>query len=182
MKPISLAPSQVQKQIAALGPWFHNMDIAGLATAPDHFGRLSTCQVGTLLTHDPADLSGKSVLDVGCNAGFYSLEMKRRGARRVVGIDSDEGYLAQARFAASAANVEVEYRRMSVYAGPGSASASTWSSSWVCSTTCVILSWRSSFCMITRSAIRWSFEHVARRFLRCLRYAKIIPSPRAGVR
>ena len=40
------------------------------------------------------------MLDIGCNAGFYSLEMKRRGAARVVGIDSDPGYLAQARFAA----------------------------------------------------------------------------------
>ena len=40
------------------------------------------------------------MLDIGCNAGFYSLEMKRRGAARVVGIDSDAGYLAQARFAA----------------------------------------------------------------------------------
>ena len=48
----------------------------------------------------PADLNGKSVLDIGCNGGFYSIEMKRRGADRVVGIDSDEDYLAQARFAA----------------------------------------------------------------------------------
>ena len=43
---------------------------------------------------------GKSVLDIGCNGGFYSIEMKRRGAARVLGIDSDEDYLAQARFAA----------------------------------------------------------------------------------
>ena len=39
-------------------------------------------------------------MDIGCNAGFYSIEMKRRGAARVVGIDSDPDYLAQARFAA----------------------------------------------------------------------------------
>jgi tRNA (mo5U34)-methyltransferase len=35
------------------------------------------------------------VLDIGCNAGFYSLEMKRRGAERVLGVDFDERYLAQ---------------------------------------------------------------------------------------
>ena len=40
------------------------------------------------------------MLDIGCNAGFYSIEMKKRGAARVVGIDSDETYLAQGRFAA----------------------------------------------------------------------------------
>jgi tRNA (mo5U34)-methyltransferase len=35
------------------------------------------------------------VLDIGCNGGFYSIEMKRRGAARVVGIDSDDDYLAR---------------------------------------------------------------------------------------
>jgi tRNA (mo5U34)-methyltransferase len=55
------------------------------------------------------------VLDIGCCAGFYSLEMKRRGADRVVGIDTDEDFLAQARFAAEVNGLEVEYRRLSVY-------------------------------------------------------------------
>ena len=63
----------------------------------------------------PADLTGKTVLDIGCNAGFYSLEMKRRGAARVLGIDFDEGYLAQARFAAEVAGAEIEFRQLSVY-------------------------------------------------------------------
>ena len=38
--------------------------------------------------------SGRRVLDIGCNAGFYSIEMKRRGAERVLGIDFDDDYLA----------------------------------------------------------------------------------------
>ena len=72
----------MRKQIAALGPWFHNMDIAGVATAPDHFlGDYPRIKWERFSHAIPADLSGKSVLDVGCNAGFYSLEMKRRGAR-----------------------------------------------------------------------------------------------------
>jgi tRNA (mo5U34)-methyltransferase len=40
------------------------------------------------------------VLDIGCKGGFYCLEMKTRGARRVVGIDTDERYLPQAKLAA----------------------------------------------------------------------------------
>jgi tRNA (mo5U34)-methyltransferase len=63
----------------------------------------------------PQDLSGKTVLDIGCNAGFYSIEMKRRGAARVVGIDSDERYLAQARFAADVLGAEIEFQNRSVY-------------------------------------------------------------------
>jgi tRNA (mo5U34)-methyltransferase len=41
--------------------------------------------------------------------------MKRRGADRVVGIDWDERYLNQARFAAEVTGVDVEFRRLSVY-------------------------------------------------------------------
>lgn len=63
----------------------------------------------------PTDLHGATVLDVGCNGGFYSIEMKRRGADRVVGIDSDSHYLEQARFAAEVCGVDVEFRQMSVY-------------------------------------------------------------------
>jgi tRNA (mo5U34)-methyltransferase len=64
----------------------------------------------------PADLTGLSVLDIGCNAGFYSIEMQRRGAARVLGIDSDERYLAQARLAAEALGAYgIEFRRMDVY-------------------------------------------------------------------
>jgi tRNA (mo5U34)-methyltransferase len=56
------------------------------------------------------------VLDIGCNAGFYSFEMKRRGAGRVVGIDSEELYLSQARFAAEVYGYDdVEFRNLSVY-------------------------------------------------------------------
>ena len=34
------------------------------------------------------DLTGASVLDVGCGTGRYSIECAKRGASRVVGIDS----------------------------------------------------------------------------------------------
>jgi tRNA (mo5U34)-methyltransferase len=56
------------------------------------------------------------VLDVGCNAGFYSFELARRGAS-VVGIDVDPRYLAQARWAAAEFGLQrqVEFRQMEVY-------------------------------------------------------------------
>jgi tRNA (mo5U34)-methyltransferase len=85
-------------------------------TAPDHFlGDYPTIKWQSFAHAIPDNLSGQSVLDIGCNAGFYSIEMKRRGADRVLGIDSDEQYLAQARFAADVAGLEIEFRNLSIY-------------------------------------------------------------------
>jgi tRNA (mo5U34)-methyltransferase len=106
----------IERKVAALGPWFHNLDLHGVKTAPDHFlGDYPALKWRLFAEAVPADLSGRTVLDIGCNAGFYSLEMKRRGAERVVGIDSDETYLAQARFAAEVCGAEIEFRQFSVY-------------------------------------------------------------------
>lgn len=44
----------------------------------------------------PPRLDGKSVLDIGCNAGFYSLSSWLRGARRVLGLDHQPHYVNQA--------------------------------------------------------------------------------------
>jgi len=106
----------LQQQIESLGPWFHNLHIHGIQTAPDHFlGDYPQVKFAAFRQALPANLSGCTVLDIGCNAGFYSLEMKRRGADRVVGIDTDEHYLRQARFAAEIADAEIEFRRMAVW-------------------------------------------------------------------
>lgn len=107
---------EIRQRVASLGPWFHNIDLGGVATAPNHFlGDYPSVKWSKFADAVPADLSGKSVLDIGCNAGFYSIEMKRRGAARVLGVDSDDDYLRQARFAAEVADCAIEFRRLSVY-------------------------------------------------------------------
>ncbi len=106
----------LERRIGELGPWFHNLDIDGIPTAPDHFlGDYPAFKFKGFAHVIPDDLSGRSVLDIGCNAGFYSLEMKRRGADRVLGIDSDPHYLRQAEFAAEHSGLDIELRQMSVY-------------------------------------------------------------------
>jgi tRNA (mo5U34)-methyltransferase len=111
-----MAVPGLRDRIAALGPWFHNMDLAGIATAPDHFlGDYPAFKFRGFADALPADLRGCTVLDIGCNAAFYAFEMKRRGADRVVGIDSDPRYLAQAALAAEVTGLAVELRQMSVY-------------------------------------------------------------------
>ena len=111
-----LTADQIQRRVQELGQWFHNLDLRGVKTAPDHFlGDYPAFKWRNFAHAVPQDLTGKTVLDIGCNAGFYSMEMKRRGAGRVVGIDSEEMYLEQARFAARVNGLEIEFRNLSVY-------------------------------------------------------------------
>lgn len=110
------SPERIQARVQELGAWFHNLDLQGVPTAPGHFlGDYPAVKWRQFANAVPGDLSGKSVLDIGCNAGFYAIEMKKRGATRVLGIDSDERYLAQARFAAEVTGLAIEFQRRSVY-------------------------------------------------------------------
>jgi tRNA (mo5U34)-methyltransferase len=106
----------LRTRIEALAPWFHNMNLRGIQTAPDHFlGDYPSFKWKGFADALPNDLSGKTALDIGCNAGFYAIELARRGAERVVGIDFDERYLRQAQLAAEVSGVEIELRKLSVY-------------------------------------------------------------------
>lgn len=89
----------LKKEIDALAPWFHNIHLPdGTQTAPDHFlGDFPAFKWKEIEPYIPQDLEGKTVLDIGCNAGFYSLELAKRGAQ-VTAIDLDPHYLNQAQW------------------------------------------------------------------------------------
>jgi len=112
------AERRTGEEVARLGPWFHNRHLPdGCQTAPDHtLGDFPRYKWRALAPHLPERLDGWSALDVGCNAGVYSFELARRGAR-VTGIDVDPHYLRQARWAARQFGVEdlVTFREMQVY-------------------------------------------------------------------
>src|ERR1700735_3955706 len=99
----------LQQEIEALGEWFHNLDLAGIFTAPNHFlGNYPRCKWEGFAHALQTYLSGRTVLCICVNAGFYAIEMKRRVAERVVAIDSDSRYLAQARLATEVLDVKIE--------------------------------------------------------------------------
>ena len=107
--------SDIASRVTALAPWFHDMDLGGVRTGSAPF--LHDYPASKLRRIEPAlpDVTGLSVLDIGCNAGFWSIAMKLRGAARVVGIDSDPRYLAQARLAAEVQGADIELRQLDVY-------------------------------------------------------------------
>lgn len=111
-----LSREEIEQRVRELGDWFQNIDLHGIPSAPHHFlGDYPAVKWRRFSHAVPNDLTGKSVLDIGCNAGFYAIEMKRRGAERVLGIDTEPMYLAQGRFAAEVLGMEIEFREMSVY-------------------------------------------------------------------
>jgi tRNA (mo5U34)-methyltransferase len=63
--------------------WFHRIDLGNGITTPG----FDDTQTKLSLVHLPADLSGRTVLDVGAWDGFFSFEAERRGASRVVALD-----------------------------------------------------------------------------------------------
>lgn len=107
--------AELERQVERLGPWFHNLNIGGVQTAPDHpLGNFLDEMWWHARQYLPEDMTGLCALDIGCNAGFYSQQLRRRGAQ-VLGIDHDEHYLTQARFAAAVEGLDIEFRRMDVY-------------------------------------------------------------------
>jgi tRNA (mo5U34)-methyltransferase len=81
----SMAPfseEQLRQEVAGIR-WFHQIDLGHGVVTPGHDRSAEKLpRIGI-----PADLTGKTVLDVGAWDGFFSFEAERRGAERVVAID-----------------------------------------------------------------------------------------------
>lgn len=62
------------------------------------------------------DVLNKSILDIGCSDGFYSVKCAELGARKVLGVDLDDLRLERARFSAQVLEVEnVEFENSDIY-------------------------------------------------------------------
>ena len=110
-------PAQLERQIRDLGEWFHNIDLGGVQTAPDHFlGDYPRCKYAGLRSRDPRRSHRQ-------DRARYRLQRRLLLPRdeaawrraRASEIDFDERYLAQARFAAEVSGAEIEFRQLSVY-------------------------------------------------------------------
>ncbi|OLD57318.1 MAG: hypothetical protein AUI54_03230 [Acidobacteria bacterium 13_1_40CM_2_56_5] len=115
MQKLKESPELLRDTVAKLGPWYHDVQLTPeISTSP--LQRQYMVNRWRFLSEVlPADLSGKTVLDIGCNGGFFSLQMKQRNADRVVGIDIMPHCLAQARFVSHWFGQPVELRELGVY-------------------------------------------------------------------
>lgn len=82
MTPTRWTPESLAAEVATR-TWFHTIDLGGGVRTPGQKDTLTELRHMRL-----PDLSGRTVLDVGAYDGFYSFEAERRGARRVVAVDS----------------------------------------------------------------------------------------------
>ena len=75
--------------------WFHAMDLGQGVVTP---GRIDVARQTLPRLKMPADLSGKTVLDIGAWDGFFSFEAERRGAKRVLATDSHAWFACKPAF------------------------------------------------------------------------------------
>jgi tRNA (mo5U34)-methyltransferase len=108
MDPRSAAAAQ--DELDSLGWWYQHFQLPnGLWTGdgcePAYFPEIRWRFLEPFV---PADVSGKTVLDLGGNAGYFSIRMKLRGAARCVLVDPYREFVRQAEFAARQFGVDVE--------------------------------------------------------------------------
>jgi tRNA (mo5U34)-methyltransferase len=76
---------QLRREVEALR-WFHQIDFGDGLLSPGDI-RLSKIERTNKIVFGRVDVAGKSLLDIGCWDGAYSIEAVRRGASRVLATD-----------------------------------------------------------------------------------------------
>jgi tRNA (mo5U34)-methyltransferase len=108
----------VQREVDALGWWYHHFELpngvwTGDGEPPAYDPNVRWQLIEPYL---PPDLEGKSVLDVGGNSGYFTLQMKQRGAARCVMVEPVDKFVRQAEFVFEQFGVEVEIVNDDVHA------------------------------------------------------------------
>jgi tRNA (mo5U34)-methyltransferase len=75
-------PERLREEVARRS-WFHTIDLGGGVLTPGRDDTITKARHMRL----PADLSGRTVLDIGTYDGYFAFEAERRGAARVVATD-----------------------------------------------------------------------------------------------
>jgi tRNA (mo5U34)-methyltransferase len=97
--------------------WFHRIDLGEGIITPGRMGH--TVEMATTYFGMPKDLTGKTVLDIGCGDGIFSFEAERRGGivtasdtpNKIKWNESSDGF----HFAKEILNSKIPYWECDVY-------------------------------------------------------------------
>jgi len=96
------------EELKNTGHWHHRIDLGNGVFTADKNQPNPEVKWKLLEPYVPEDLTGCSVLDLGCNSGYHSVQMKKRGAKRVVSVDNYDDAIKQTKFLSKWFNVELE--------------------------------------------------------------------------
>ena len=94
---------EIKKNLERNNTWYHTININGIQTKNSRTSSKYQMWVSQII---PVDLTGKSILDVGCSDGFYSFLCEHRNANRVLAIDY-EGFDLQKKMPESEKRINV---------------------------------------------------------------------------
>jgi 2-polyprenyl-3-methyl-5-hydroxy-6-metoxy-1,4-benzoquinol methylase len=90
---------EIASKIASFPDWHYDFDLRGHHTCPasmDKANQRVAHFLEPVIKHFGGSLEGKRVLDLGCNAGFFSLKAIEAGCDFVLGIDGRQMHVDQA--------------------------------------------------------------------------------------
>jgi tRNA (mo5U34)-methyltransferase len=127
-----LSGGELRSRIAELGPWYTPYPIGDTWTMNMEMeaGRRAASRIlfrreligSTVAALLGTEIRESTVLDIGCNSGFFSLDLADRGAKHVDGFDLRAESIAQARFVAeyySVTNVAFDVSDFDTYGTSG---------------------------------------------------------------
>ncbi len=126
-----MTESDLAARIAAFPRWHYAFDLGGHSTATPGITRVKRHAQRLPYLLDPlvaacgGTLEGRRVLDLGCNAGFWSLHAVRKGAAFVLGVDARAMHVGQAQLVFEVEGVDAARYRF-VEADLQSADWSAW--------------------------------------------------------
>lgn len=102
---------EIVSKINSFDHWIDQFDINGnLTPVPDPTSPSRTMErksyiLDSLINSLGGSLKGKRILDIGCNAGYWSLSAIEAGAEFVLGVDARKTHIDQANFVFSAKQI-----------------------------------------------------------------------------
>lgn len=90
------------QRVAELAPWHYRIDLGGVTTETRDPAAMARHEARAAYLLPPllavcgGTLAGRRVLDLGCNAGWWSLQAAQAGAAEVVGVDGRPEHVEQA--------------------------------------------------------------------------------------